>query len=63
MMRLAYLPTNCAWVFLFGDSLCSVDGQNFFRTRKDAVICARSVGLQVDRKGLVSLIPNAVSFA
>jgi hypothetical protein len=61
-MRLVYLTANAAWVFIFGDSLCSMDGQNFFRTRREAVLAAGARGLNVSRSGAVSVKP-APTFA
>lgn len=53
-MRLAYLPANMAWAFLFGDSLIRMgDAEMFFRKRGDAVAEAKRLGLTVERNGSV----------
>ena len=53
-MRLAYLPVNMAWAFLFGDALLRMgDAQMFYQNRGEAVAEAARLGLAVDRKGVV----------
>lgn len=58
-MWLRYLPTNAAWVFLFGEmvstaTLVSMGGVTFFPHRTDAIEAARSCGLSVSSDGTVS---------
>ena len=59
-MKLAYLPANMAWVFLFGDNINTATIQDmggfgrFFPTRKEAVNAAKECGLAVSRSGAVS---------
>jgi hypothetical protein len=68
-MRLYYFPVNAAYAFcLGGPPVCditptSMDGQMFFRTRKEAVLQARAVGLAVSPHGYVTVRHDAVSFA
>lgn len=62
-MRLVYFPINMAWAFMFGDSPTSMDGQIFYQTRGEAVSAASRVGLDVSRRGIVSVRQDARSFA
>ena len=48
-MRLAFLPINQAWAFLFGNDIAtaqiiSMDGAYLFASRKDAVAAAQPPG-------------------
>ena len=60
-MRLVYLPVSMAWVFVFGDnietaSIVPMDGwPRYFMRRADAVSAARSMGLEVDKRGNLSV--------
>lgn len=59
-MKLAYLPVNAAWVFVFGSdvrflSIVTLEGfPRFFTRRSEAVEAARFRGLKVDRNNNVS---------
>jgi hypothetical protein len=68
-MRLYYFPVNAAYCFCLGGPSAtsmvptSMDGQRFFRTKREAVQRARSVGLAVDSHGYVTVRQDTVSFA
>ena len=51
--RIAYLPVNQAWVYLFGDQIISIDGKRFFESRKE-------LQETLARKGITVLTDNTV---
>lgn len=59
-MRLQYLPTNQAWVVMFGDQIIPIDQipgmgtKRFFASQEEAIEGLRRVGLQVDPQGNIS---------
>ncbi len=62
MIRLAYLPINAAFAFVFGDALLSLDGEDtFFQTRKAAIDAAARKRLVVKRGGVVEVQPEHVA--
>ena len=69
MLALRYLPANCAHVFTFGTDPRTMqiinmgDHPRFFRTRREAVIAARSCGLDVCKNGEVVSREPEFSFA
>lgn len=48
-MQLLFLPTNLAWVSFFGDSTCSILGENYFPTLDAARSALRCAGLKAVR--------------
>ena len=69
MLALRYFPANAAYAFTFDRDVRSMqlirmgDGDMFHRTRKQAVIAARSCGLDVCRNGEVVTRQPEFSFA
>jgi len=58
-MKLQFFVTNNAWAYTFGDSMVSLDQEGmYFENRKQAVYCAKLLGLKVSRAGIVSIIPE-----
>ena len=69
MLALRYFPANAAYAFTFGRDVRTMqivsmgDCGRFFRTRREAVIAARSCGLDVCRNGEVISREPEFSFA
>lgn len=64
MTRLQYFPANAAYAFTFGDSMLRLqDFPMFYRTRREAVLAARSCDLVVFRNGAVAVRKPEFSFA
>ncbi len=56
-MRLVFLVPNQAWVFVYGGDLIRMgDFPMFFEQREAAVEAARTMTLDVDKRGVVSAI-------
>lgn len=53
-MHLIWSPVNDAWVSFFGDSPCSIRGDNFFSTLQQARQSVKAAGLR-----LLSVRPGA----
>jgi len=43
-------PANLAWIVLFGDSLCSIRGENFFQSKTALIGALQSAGLRLGEK-------------
>ena len=52
-IRVAYLPTNQAWVVAWGESLIDLDDVRLWAERKDLVGALRGKGLAVARDGSI----------
>jgi len=70
MLALRYLPANASYAFTFGGPAISDmqltrmgDFPMFYRTRRDAVLAARSCGLVVFKNGAVAVHTPEISFA
>lgn len=46
-MKLVWSPINSAWISLFGDSPCSILGENFFTTLQQARDVIKQAGLRL----------------
>jgi hypothetical protein len=69
MLVLRYFPANAAYAFTFGTDPATMqlvrmgDGPMFHRIRREAVIAARSKGLDVCKNGEVITRETDFSFA
>ncbi|TQN50437.1 hypothetical protein DLNHIDIE_00290 [Acidithiobacillus thiooxidans ATCC 19377] len=46
-MHLIWSPVNDAWISFFGDSPCSIRGENFFSTIQQARAAIKAAGLRL----------------